>query len=392
MVPRLTTAPTGPLQDLERRLLDRAQDTEEWLRSHGQAHALPFYLSVVLRNAGFKLAPVDTDLFPGGFTLSSDDLPLCVQALRVAVERLCVGTTDVLLIADEPARDARRLQNLLALERLLRQAGFGVRIGTLLPNVRQPMRVPLDNGEVLVLEAVERHGRRVGVNGFEPGVLVLVDDLPVGPPVILQDIDQPIAPLLAAGAYNRRSTHYFELYSRVARDFAAHVGIDAWSIGPYFEACEETDLERDGEARLQSGVASVLERTQRKYDEYGIADTPFAIVRSDARLHGTREMIVRDPDEIVALHRAQRNMDAPHLQSVIIQEGVPSGDALGDVAGDVVHMIDRFVVGGSLPMHGAHGLVARLAQLAAAIEIEELDAQGIVLMPSRAGGRVSATP
>jgi glutamate--cysteine ligase len=264
MVPRLTIAATGPLRDLERRLLERADHTEEWLRAHGQAHALPFYLSVVLRNAGFKLAPVDTDLFPGGFTLTRDDVPLCVQAVRAAVERLCASAADLLLIADQPAHGTQRLDKVLALERMLRQAGFGVRIGTLLPDVRQPMRVPLENGEVLVLEAVERHGRRVGVNGFDPDVLVLVHDLPVGPPVILQDIDQPIAPLLAAGAYNRRSTHYFEVYSRVARDFAADLGIDAWSIGPYFEACEGTALERDGEARLQSAVASVLERTQRK--------------------------------------------------------------------------------------------------------------------------------
>ncbi|MGT2492998.1 glutamate--cysteine ligase [Cupriavidus basilensis] len=32
-----------------------------------QEHTPPFYCSVDLRNAGFKLAPVDTNLFPGGF-------------------------------------------------------------------------------------------------------------------------------------------------------------------------------------------------------------------------------------------------------------------------------------------------------------------------------------
>ena len=67
MVPHLTTALAGPLQDLERRILDRMPEIERWLRTQWQEHAVPFYASVDLRNAGFKLAPVDTNLFPGGF-------------------------------------------------------------------------------------------------------------------------------------------------------------------------------------------------------------------------------------------------------------------------------------------------------------------------------------
>ena len=67
MVPHLTTALTGPLLELERRILDNDTTVERWLRTQWQEHTPPFYSSVDLRNAGFKLAPVDTNLFPGGF-------------------------------------------------------------------------------------------------------------------------------------------------------------------------------------------------------------------------------------------------------------------------------------------------------------------------------------
>jgi glutamate--cysteine ligase len=67
MVPHLTTALTGPLLELERRILEYMPDIERWLRTQWQEHEIPFYASVDLRNAGFKLAPVDTNLFPGGF-------------------------------------------------------------------------------------------------------------------------------------------------------------------------------------------------------------------------------------------------------------------------------------------------------------------------------------
>src|SRR5690606_21584470 len=67
MVPHLITALKGPLLELERRILDATPRIERWFRLEWQEHTPPFYCSVDLRNAGFKLAPVDTNLYPGGF-------------------------------------------------------------------------------------------------------------------------------------------------------------------------------------------------------------------------------------------------------------------------------------------------------------------------------------
>jgi len=81
VVPHLTTALTGPLLQLEQRILDASTAIERWFRLRWQAHEPPFYCSVDLRNSGFKLAPVDTNLFPGGFNnLGAAFLPLAVQA------------------------------------------------------------------------------------------------------------------------------------------------------------------------------------------------------------------------------------------------------------------------------------------------------------------------
>jgi glutamate--cysteine ligase len=78
--------------------LNATPDIERWLRGQWQEHTPPFYGSVDLRNAGFKLAPVDMNLFPGGFNnLNSALWPLCVQAAMTAIEPVlrvwCVGST-----------------------------------------------------------------------------------------------------------------------------------------------------------------------------------------------------------------------------------------------------------------------------------------------------------
>ena len=91
MVPLLTTSLTGPLRELEQKIMDARPTIEHWFRAQWQTHTVPFYSSVDLRNAGFKLAPVDTNLFPGGFNnLNPDFLPLCIHAARMG-EELDVG-------------------------------------------------------------------------------------------------------------------------------------------------------------------------------------------------------------------------------------------------------------------------------------------------------------
>ena len=106
MVPHLTTALTGPLLSLEKRILDAMPSIEHWFRRQWQDHAVPFYASVDLRNAGFKLAPVDTNLFPVGFNnLNPDFLPLCVLAAQSAIEKISPDALGVLLIPENHTRN-----------------------------------------------------------------------------------------------------------------------------------------------------------------------------------------------------------------------------------------------------------------------------------------------
>ena len=423
MVPRLKTALTGPLQDLERRILERMPDIERWFRAKWHEHEVPFYASVDLRNAGFKLAPVDTNLFPGGFNnLNPAFLPLCVQAVQTAVERICPDARGVLLVPENHTRNVHYLSNVATLETVLKQAGMNVRIGSLIPDLKEPTRVEASNGASLLLEPIVRHGRRVGVEGFDPCMVLMNNDLSGGPPAILQGIDQPVAPPLASGWYNRLKSHHFEVYHTVAHEFAELIGIDPWLVDPYFGVCGEINFqERAGEECLASNVDWLLGRIRAKYAEYGIDEKPFVIVKADAGTYGMGIMTVHDTADVQGLNRKQRNKMAVvkeglEVTSVIIQEGVPTFEAIDDaIAEPVVYMIDRFVVGGFYRVHAergrdenlnapgaqfvplafespclpdlagpagcapnrfyAYGVVARVAQLAAAIEIGELEAR-----------------
>src|SRR5882762_1275813 len=120
MVPHLVTALNGPLLDLERKILDATPSIERWFRLEWQEHTPPFYCSVDLRNAGFKLAPVDTNLFPAGFNnLNPAFEALCVQALQQAIERTCPTAKGILLVPENHTRNKFYLENVAALQNLI---------------------------------------------------------------------------------------------------------------------------------------------------------------------------------------------------------------------------------------------------------------------------------
>ena len=422
MVPHLTTALTGPLLDLEKHILDSMPAIEHWLRTQWQDKATPFYTSVDLRNSGFKLAPVDTNLFPGGFNnLNPDFLPLCVQAAMSAVEKICPEAQRFLLIPENHTRNVFYLQNVAAIQYILQQAGLTVRIGTLIPEITEPTDIPLPDGRSLTLEPLIRVGNRLKLENFDPCAVLLNNDLSAGIPDILLNLEQAVIPPVHAGWSTRHKSTHFTAYNDVAEEFAKLIDIDPWLINPYFATCGKINFhERQGEDCLALKVEDMLADIAKKYAEYGITEDPFVIVKADQGTYGMGIMTVKSADDVRNLNRKQRNKmavikEGQPVTEVIIQEGVYTFESINEaIAEPVVYMIDHFVVGGFYRVHtgrgkdenlnapGMHfvplafdtcctlpdrmarpdatpnrfytyGVIARLAMLAAAIELERTD-------------------
>ena len=433
MVPHLTTSLTGPLHELERLVLDRRPEIEHWFRAQFAEHEVPFYSSVDLRNSGFKLAPVDTNLFPGGFNnLNPDFLPLCVHAAMSAVQKLCPDAERFVLVPENHTRNLFYLQNVATLKRILEGAGLAVRIGSLIPDLAGPTEFTTAGGDTLLLEPLKRTGNRVHLEGFDPCAVVVNNDLSAGIPPILEGLEQTVVPHLVAGWSTRRKSQHFHAYDRVAEDFAKMLGLDPWLINPVFSQCGKVNFaEKEGEECLAANVEAVLGEVREKYARYGITEPPFAIVKADAGTYGMGIMTVRSVDDVRNLNRKTRNKmavikEGQPVHEVLIQEGVYSFESVeGFVAEPVVYMIDQFVVGGFYRVNtergtdenlnapgmsfrplafetdchspdctggaGAppnrfytYGVVARLAMLAAALEVEELVARAQERAPQAA--------
>jgi len=365
MVPHLITALTGPINELEQRILDSMPAIERWFRLEWMEHTPPFYSSVDVRNAGFKLAPVDTNLYPGGWNnLTPEMLPLAVQAAMAAIEKICPEARNLLLIPENHTRNTFYLSNVAQLRRIFHMAGLNVRIGSINPEIKKTTTVELPNGETVTLEPVIRSKRRLGLKDFDPCTILLNNDLSAGIPGILEDIhEQYLLPPLHAGWSTRRKSNHFQSYEEVSKRFGKLLGIDPWLINPMFSKCGEVNFaEGTGMECLTSNVDALLAKIRRKYKEYGIKEKPFVVVKADNGTYGMGIMMVRDAKELEDLNRRTRNKmsvikDGQEVNDVIIQEGVLTNERMNDaVAEPVVYMMDRYVVGGFYRVHAERGM------------------------------------
>jgi glutamate--cysteine ligase len=361
MVPHLTTALTGPINELEARILDSMPAIERWFRLEWMEHTPPFYCSVDLRNAGFKLAPVATELFPGGFNnLTPAMLPLAVQAAMAAIEKICPEARNLLLVPGPQVGKPSYLQNLQRLVQIFNQAGLNVRLGSLDGELKAPTPLALPDGGELVLEPLLRTRGRLGLKNFDPCTILLNTELAQGVPKELQGLhEQYLLPPLHAGWTVRRKSHHLRSYEELAKKFAKLLGMDPWLINPLHGPGGSVDAAAGATLdELRDNVEALFTKVRRKYKEYGIAERPFVVVKTDRGSDAGGLVTLRDLRELDGLPQRLRERllaggtPAGTAVEVVVQEGVASLERINEaVAEPVVYMIDRYVVGGFYRVH-----------------------------------------
>ena len=363
MVPHLVTALKGPINELEQRLLDSMPAIERWFRLEWMEHTPPFYSSVDVRNAGFKLAPVATNLFPDGWNhLAPSMLPLAVQAAMAAIEKICPEARNLLVVPQNDVQNTSYLSNLSQLRRIFHMAGLNVRIGSISPDLKKSVVLKLPDVEAIALEPEVRTKGRLGVKNFDPCTILLNNDLASGIPGILEDLhEQYLLPPLQAGWSTRRNSAHFKCYEEVAKRFGKLVGVDSWLVNPMFDKCAGVDLASNAGAQaLAHGIELMLTKVKKKYKEYGIKEKPFVVVKADNSHNGMGIMTVRDSKDLEPLRRKVLDKLALARSStvadLIFQEGVLTHERMNDaVAEPVVYMMDRYVVGGFYRVHAERG-------------------------------------
>jgi glutamate--cysteine ligase len=363
--PQLNTTLIEPLKFLEQHFLTNRETIQSWFKQQWQLTRPPVYGSVDLRNAGFKLAPVDMNLFPAGFNnLNPDFLSLTAEAAKKTLLDILPTAKRILVIPESHTRNLSYWENVYALQTILENAGFEVRFGMLGDEITTRQDIALPSGKKVTVEPLQRKNDALFLENFHPDLTLLNNDLSAGIPDILQNLKCPLRPPAELGWSQRLKSEHFYYYSEVVSEFAAHIKIDPWLIAPLFKKCGQIDfMQQEGMECLIANAELLFEDIKKKYTEYNIPYQPFLIIKADAGTYGMAVMTVRNIDEIKSMNRKQRTRMATikggqPVRQVIIQEGIYTFETFGPeqaVAEPVVYLWGDCVIGGFYRVHQDRG-------------------------------------
>ncbi len=347
----MTRTISSSLKYLEQGIVESFADIEAWLRAKNAICPPLFYCSTDLRNNGYKIAPIDTNLFPGGFNnLSSSSYPLASAAISRQIADICPAAKSILLIPENHTRNLLYLENVATISHLFELAGINVRIGRL--NGDTTPIVTASGHELPVFE-IQRRNNCLYCDDFQPCAVVLNNDLSAGLPSLLADLDIPVMPMTQLGWSQRKKSDHFYQYNLVAEEFSTLLNIDPWLLTPDFSVCRSVNFQqREGMECLAIAVDETLALIREKYEEHDIDDSPFVVIKANAGTYGMGVIRVEKSDEVFHLNRKQRNnmsvgKEGLAVTDVIIQEGIRTSDVFNSATAEpVIYMIGETVVGG----------------------------------------------
>ncbi|MBA8667081.1 glutamate--cysteine ligase [Holosporaceae bacterium 'Namur'] len=313
-------------EHLNKVVADKSAQMKEWIFSNYKENKRPLYGSVDVRNSGFKVAPVDTNLFPAGFN------NLDVHGLQNAKAEFTEMFKNnkpgkILIIPENFTRNQNYFENLLALKNIVASDNIAVEFGS--PHITDIQEY--NASSIITLNPIIRHHNTIYIKqDWKPDLIILNTDLTGGVPEIIENITQPIIPELNKGWHKRRKFTHFTAYNKIVEEFCREFSLDPWLISTYIAKTEDIDFRNKvGLEEAGSLVDNIIEQIKLKYEEYQITSPPYVFIKADNGTFGMGIMIASSGDDILNINKKKRHsMDVIKEgvlnREIIIQEGVPT--------------------------------------------------------------------
>ncbi|MBU6375412.1 MAG: glutamate--cysteine ligase [Bdellovibrionales bacterium] len=360
-------------KDLAQKIQKNRRALWDWQASVASKAPPPFYCSVDLRDSGYKIVPVDSNLYPAGFNnICPDDLRTAPAVIRSQIAAMASRMnrdlpSRILILPESHTSNAYYLENLYYLLLVLREAGFESELGWYGPipeGFSSPLRLRSATDKELVARPIEIDSNGLLKAGdFKPDWILLNNDFSGGYPKPLDAVVQPIIPSHVLGWHSRKKSEHFIHYNHLAGEFASIVGIDPWSIQIETHEVSPVDFNEDlGTDKVAEITEKVLTRMQSEFSARGISRRPIVFVKNNAGTYGMGVMVVHSADEIRKMNRRTKNKmsvgkNRMAIQSVVVQEGVPTATLVQRLAAEpVIYLVGSELIGGFLRTNTERGV------------------------------------
>jgi glutamate--cysteine ligase len=321
-----------------------------------------------VRDAGWKIAAVDVNLFPAGFNnLSVEDRALAAKKFRefFSARLLTTSPWRVTVVPESHTQNMGYLENLAGLLEILREAGVEPKLlwpGT--PSIPKAWTLKTTSGKELVYlpptEALENSQ-----------AMLLNHDLSGGIPSAIADVKIPTFPSPKLGWYRRRKSNHFEIVDSLLQKLEQQFPFfDSWYFSMRSSIVPEVDFESEiGLKTLVQATESIFELLKQDYLDRKIPESPRVFLKNDSGTYGLGVISLKSPGQILEnikdLRKKMRSgKGSVAVSQVILQEAIPTALRVNDTSGEpVLYMVDGRPIGGFCRVHEKLGADSRWLNL-----------------------------
>ncbi|MCM0606428.1 MAG: glutamate--cysteine ligase [Xanthomonadaceae bacterium] len=356
-------------KELAYKIREHLPAVREWLKKEAEIAEAPFYSSVDLRDSGYKIVPVDNNLYPAGFNnICPTDQRTSAHVFQKEIEEISKihgwkNIKKIVIIPESHTTNTFYLENLYYLQNIITAAGFETELGWYPEDATEALHIKSASDKDLVVKPFKTDtGSLVLKNGFKPDLVILNNDFSSGYPKRLDGLSQPILPSHRLGWHTRRKSEHFVHYNRLSQELAEIIGMDPWSL--MIETVEVKNVDFESEASLKiiaDKAHEVLERLKTSYTERKIRRKPFLFIKSNTGTYGMGIHVIHEAKEILTINRRTKNKLAMgksglKTESIIIQEGVPTTTIVDKLTAEpVIYLAGSELIGGFLRTHTEKG-------------------------------------
>lgn len=355
------------LDEINERIAASKDRLSSWMEGKSEKEFIPLYSSVDLRISDYKLAPVDTNIFPAGFNnLSQPSRDRASGLFRAYFETKYPKVKNILIIPELHTRNPYYWENISVLRSILEKVGYSVDVGIVSDDFTQDsVSFQSQSGADVEARRVMKEDHRVFTSKSVPDLLLINNDFSEKCPKSLKDVIQPVEPPVEIGWHTRKKSVHFQYYNQLAREAAGILDIDPSIITVETTSMEGVDFDDAGDReRVAEAAEAMLETLGKVYAESGIADEPYLFLKSNSGTYGMAVISVASAEEIRSLNaegrkRMRVSKGGKPVRDIVIQEGIPTTLRHGQdaVAEPVFYLIDAKVAGGFLRVNnGKSGL------------------------------------
>ncbi|CEI85063.1 glutamate--cysteine ligase [Ehrlichia minasensis] len=386
-------------------LKTRELDIENWFSDRFAKYHPVINVSVDLRISDYKVAPVDTNIFPAGYNNFTQQSQVYTSRLLKEYIVDYMDCNKVLIIGENHTKNLKYIDSLIALKNIVNSAGFITEVG--ICGISQNIELVSSDGSLInCLCLANDNGVLQAGCKFIPDLILLNNDMTSGMPEVLRGLKyQNIVPSLFLGWFNRSKSNHFSIYQKLCEEFCKRFKIDSWLISTLFSSCSNICfIDGQGVHNIADEVEVIIDKIHNKFQLYGIKERPYVFIKADNGTYGMGIVIAYCRDDVLTLNKKKRNKmkrikDSKVVSKVIIQEGVTTREVFNNcVAEPLIYFIgstpscylyryhnmkDRF---SNLNSVGCNfidvsyqkknmlcwSIIARIAALAAAIEMHSV--------------------